>query len=111
MGKEYGDDCAGCPQGCIHCGRGPYIMWYCDGCGADTEELYVHGEDELCWECYKKEFLSKICDDMDETKCSSCGCEAEEMFQIEGHEWVCEDCLMDLAEKVDTEGEPYDPRE
>ena len=110
MGHMIEDNCVGC-ESCVRCGRDHESVYYCDECGDYTHELYDHEGKELCWECYKAQYTEKICDDMDETKCSSCGCEAEEMFQIEGHEWVCEDCLMDLAEKVDTEGEPYDPRE
>lgn len=102
MGYMVEDNCVGpCPMGCIHCGKSHEVNLFCDECGAEyQEELFMYEGKELCWECYKKEFLSKICDDMDETKCSSCGCEAEEMFQIEGHEWVCEDCLMNMAERV-----------
>lgn len=104
MGYKVDSDCVGCPQGCVHCGRGEYEVYYCDKCEDYTKELFVgkNGE-ELCWDCYKDQFLSKICDDMDETKCSVCGYDWDMMYQIEGNEWVCEDCLLEMAERVDTE--------
>ena len=101
MGYRVDDDCVGCPQGCVHCGRGEYEVYYCDKCGFTTKDLYIGPKGkEFCWDCYKEQFISKICDDLDEERCAQCGSEAEEMFQIDG-EWVCEECLKDLAEKVE----------
>ena len=102
MGSYIECACNGCAE-CIGCGRKHeyYTYFECDKCGAGETELFVgiNGE-ELCFECYKNQFLSKICDDMDETKCARCGADAEEMFNLEG-EWVCEDCLYTMAEKVE----------
>lgn len=105
MGFRIEDNCVGpCPMGCIHCGRSHEHVYYCDRCDAENELLYeADNGDEVCWECYKDQYLRKICDDCDTTKCSNCGSEAEEMFNIEGNEWVCESCLKDMAERVDTE--------
>lgn len=50
---QYEDDCVGCPQGCIDCGRRHTAHLYCDKCGDEfqPEELYdVEGE-QLCGEC------------------------------------------------------------
>lgn len=101
MGFRIEDNCVGpCPMGCIHCGRSHEHNYFCDECGDEyLEELFEYDGKELCWECYKKEFLSKICDDMDETKCAHCGNEAEYMYLVDG-EWVCEDCLKGMAERV-----------
>lgn len=42
---RYENDCVGCPQGCIHCGRQyDYPIWTCDKCGKETydgDEIYV----------------------------------------------------------------------
>ena len=80
-----------------------YIANYCDECGTFTEELFKSLKyTDICWECYKEQFLSKVCDDMDDTLCAECGSDAEDMFLYNG-DWVCEDCLKDMAERVDTE--------
>lgn len=102
MGHYIENDCVGCER-CISCGRQyDRKTFFCDDCGAYTDELYQYGSEELCWDCYKAEFPQKICDDMDETLCSNCSHEAETMFQYNG-EWVCEECLRNMTERVDTE--------
>ena len=53
---KYEDDCVGCPQGCIHCGRDNTKHLYCDRCGDDVEELYNFLGEELCEECLLKTF-------------------------------------------------------
>lgn len=105
MGNRIENDCVCCER-CVNCGRKAVKMHYCDKCDEYADEwnpLYV-AEDgsELCWDCYKEQFTEKICDDCDDTKCAHCGAEAEEMYLTDG-EWVCEDCLRSLAEKVDME--------
>lgn len=104
MGYTWENDCVGCPQGCINCGRkNDYKQYYCDGCGdpidADKPRLYIHGKYELCKDCYCDRFISKICDDMDEDKCSECGAEADFLYQKDGR-WLCEECLLFDAEEV-----------
>ena len=102
MGFRIEDNCVGpCPMGCIHCGRSREHNYFCDECDEEyLEELFEYDGKELCGECYKSKFNQKICDDMDDTLCAECGKEAEVLYQIEGNEWVCESCLMDMAEKI-----------
>lgn len=102
MGFRIEDNCVGpCPMGCIHCGRSHEHVYYCDRCDTENEPLYeADNGDEVCWDCYKAQYTEKICDDMDETKCAHCGNEAEYMYLDDG-EWVCEDCLYTMAEKVE----------
>lgn len=102
MGYRVEDDCVGCDH-CIDCGRKHIKIHYCDVCDDDVNELFydLNGR-EVCWDCFKEQFMSKICDDMDEDRCAQCGTDAEELFQIDG-EWVCNECLEELAEKVDME--------
>lgn len=103
MGYTWENDCVGCER-CANCGRREdYKQYYCDKCEevSDADNpLYVgqNGED-LCWDCYKAQYTEKICDDMDETKCAHCGNETEYMYLVDG-EWMCEDCLMERAERV-----------
>ena len=54
---EVENDCVGCPQGCVHCGRErTYYMWTCDGCGEKTTEYdeFIHEGDKCycpgCWD-------------------------------------------------------------
>ena len=59
---RYEDDCVGCPQGCIACGRRHTPHLYCDHCGEEAEELYkwgADGEDHLCEYCLLNKF-SKV---------------------------------------------------
>lgn len=102
MAYEWDDDCVSC-EICRNCGRGRFKAYYCDKCGEYGDELYVgiNGE-ELCEDCYKEQFNSKICDDLDEDHCDKCGADAEELFDY-GGEWLCSSCLMEQAERVDTE--------
>lgn len=53
---KYENDCVGCPQGCIHCGRDKTQHLYCDKCDEDVEELYKVDGEELCEECLKANF-------------------------------------------------------
>ena len=102
MGFYHESGCQGCAE-CIGCGRQfrNYKIRYCDKCEDEVDKLYYdeYGR-EICWECYKEQYLSKYCDDMDETHCEKCGSEAEEMFQVDG-EWLCESCLESIAEEVE----------
>lgn len=101
MGYEVDSDCVGCER-CINCGRGKFTIYYCDKCEEYTDELYVgNNGEELCEDCYKEQFNSKICDDLDEDHCNLCHAEAEELFDYYG-EWLCSSCLMEQAERVDT---------
>ena len=56
---ETENDCVGCPQGCIHCGRErSYYVWYCDECGKVTykQDDFIHTEDgkDYCHSCYER---------------------------------------------------------
>lgn len=53
---KYENDCVGCPQGCIHCGRDRTPYLYCDLCKDEAEYLYEYGDDELCEDCLLKQF-------------------------------------------------------
>lgn len=55
---EYSNDCVGCPQGCINCGRkhAKYVYLVCDECGEEFGELYKHNGQELCEGCLLEEF-------------------------------------------------------
>lgn len=50
------NDCVGCPQGCINCGRKSVLHWYCDRCEAEVDdgELWKYDGEELCMECLKE---------------------------------------------------------
>lgn len=104
MGYEIDNQCVGCPQGCVHCGRDvDRKIYFCDECEDRADEsnpLYIYEGKELCWECYKEQFTQKVCDDLDDTLCAECGHEAETLYLYEG-DWVCEECLKNLAEKVE----------
>ena len=60
---KYENECVGCPQGCVHCGRDKTQHLYCDRCGEDSEELYVFDGEELCEECLLDMFDKKTIDD------------------------------------------------
>ena len=103
MGHMIENNCVGCGQGCISCGRDHESVFYCDECEDYTHELYEYEGKELCWDCYKAKFPEKLCDDLDDTLCAECGKEAEYLYKIEGNEWCCEECLKNMAERVETE--------
>ena len=66
MGFRIEDNCVGpCPMGCIHCGRSHEHVYYCDRCDAENEPLYeADNGDEVCWDCYKAQYIEKICDEV-----------------------------------------------
>ena len=102
MGYYHDTECNGCAE-CVGCGRQfrNIRVKFCDKCGNEVDKLYYDEKHrEICWECYRDQFISKICDDMDETVCENCGYDAEEMFQVDG-EWICESCMKDMAEEVE----------
>lgn len=102
MGYMIEDNCVGCPQGCVGCGRDHEEVHYCDKCKTYSDgwnPLYVgeNGE-ELCRDCYKEQFNEKMCDN---TLCSACGKETDFLYQKD-EEWYCEECLFRMAERVET---------
>ncbi len=102
MGYEWDNDCVSCER-CINCGRGDYKAYYCDDCGYSESILYKgENEQELCWDCFLKQYESRVCDDTDDTICANCGSDDEILYLVDG-EWVCEECLKGTAERIDTE--------
>lgn len=104
MGFRIEDNCVGCPMGCINCGRRHQHVYYCDKCDdyCDGDNpLYEYEGQELCWECYKANFNEKLLDDCDDDRCSECGAETEFLYEIAANTWVCENCLKEMAERVD----------
>lgn len=56
--RDIQNDCVGCPQGCISCGRNHnYTVFYCDRCNDELEENEVYELDgkEYCEQCYYME--------------------------------------------------------
>lgn len=52
MAREWENDCVGCPQGCIGCGRQEdYLVIYCDNCGESLETMYEFKGEDLCEAC------------------------------------------------------------
>jgi hypothetical protein len=102
MGYYHESACQGCAE-CIGCRRQfqNVKIRYCDKCEDEVDELfYDDNGEEICWDCYKEQYMSKICDDMDEDRCVNCGSDAEELFSVDG-DWLCEECLEEMAEKVE----------
>lgn len=53
------NDCVGCPQGCINCGRNKnYEVIECDRCGNSEETMYEYETQELCEDCLFEVWLS-----------------------------------------------------
>ena len=50
---RYENDCVGCPQGCINCGRKHTPYFSCDICKDDfePEELYDVDDEMICADC------------------------------------------------------------
>lgn len=60
---EYEDECVGCPQGCIHCGRKSVPHYYCDECEEelDPNDMYGDIDDEIfCRECFLDKYRIKF---------------------------------------------------
>lgn len=57
---EIENDCVGCPQGCINCGRryARYAYFACDRCKNEVEELYYEKDtgDQLCIDCVMEQY-------------------------------------------------------
>lgn len=56
MSRWKENDCVGCLQGCIYCGRqNDYYVFECDRCGKTSSEEsdYIHDEDnDYCQDCW-----------------------------------------------------------
>ena len=51
MIKEI-NECVGCPQGCINCGRKSLVIRVCDWCENPIDDYYYDIEnEEVCKEC------------------------------------------------------------
>lgn len=57
MSRWKENDCVGCPQGCINCGRqNDYYVFECDRCGDTTTdaEKFIHdGDNDYCRDCWE----------------------------------------------------------
>lgn len=53
---KFENDCVGCPQGCIHCGRESVPYLCCDECECEYEELYEYNGEQLCEDCLLEHF-------------------------------------------------------
>lgn len=60
------DDCVGCPQGCIRCGRKKVPHLYCDSCGEECDELYKVHHDQFCKDCTLKELQIDIAKELED---------------------------------------------
>lgn len=59
--RSIHNDCVGCPQGCIHCGRDEdYWIITCDLCHAEIDENNVHsiGNKDYCEVCYIRKSMT-----------------------------------------------------
>lgn len=57
MSRYMTNDCVGCPQGCIHCGRDiNYYIYECDVCGEQMyeDEVYFENNQHFCKKCWEK---------------------------------------------------------
>jgi hypothetical protein len=52
------NDCVGCPQGCINCGRKYVEHFYCDKCGEEDTLYESYNGEQLCKECLIDVILS-----------------------------------------------------
>lgn len=52
------NECVGCPQGCINCGRKHVEVRVCDWCGVVDELFYNVDEEDVCEDCLK-DYISK----------------------------------------------------
>lgn len=53
------NNCVGCPQGCINCGRGKHEALdalVCDYCGNEVDALYKYDGDQVCASCLCGDF-------------------------------------------------------
>ena len=59
---EEEDNCVGCPQGCIQCGRKhqPVCVRICDNCGEEVEHLYKYDGEEWCMYCIENDLEEVI---------------------------------------------------
>jgi len=65
------DDCIGCPQGCVHCGRGAFrytTAIICEKCGAECETLYETDEGNKCQDCVLKDMPKITLEYIDENQ-------------------------------------------
>lgn len=52
------NDCVGCPQGCISCGRRrDYLVIECDECGIWNEVMYEYEGKDYCESCLFEAWL------------------------------------------------------
>lgn len=71
--RRIENDCVGCDN-CVNCGRKRnYVVYSCDKCGRDIDEidesLYELGDKEVCLKCYAlanaKDLVRDLIDDDD----------------------------------------------
>lgn len=86
--KKITDECVGCPDYCINCGRRHTVRHYCDVCGDEAEEFYGLDGKELCEKCV----CEALCgEDTEDGICDSCHCEDVVYTDYR----LCMECLLD----------------
>ena len=104
MGCFSESACYHCPE-CVRCGRNQrfHKVWFCDRCSEETDELYEGDNgDQICIKCLLKQYPKMMWDSTNETTlCSNCKYDAENLYLVDGV-WLCEDCIIEDAEKIDT---------
>lgn len=94
---EYLDDCVGCPQGCISCGRNiPHKVVECDTCGKTNDKPEMRfvpfGNKQLCPECYINAEVER--GGARKIVCEECGAD-ESLVEID-ETILCPDCVGSL---------------
>ena len=104
--RETRNECRDCD--CRTCSGCPFLdveYLICDRCGAEfppTVHLYSHEGDELCEDCYLESFpcITLMEYEFDEDVrgyCEKCGCDAEELYNVDD-EWLCKECALKEGE-------------
>lgn len=71
MAVKIVDECVGCPQGCINCGRKHVEVSVCDWCEEYAAEFYDIDGEEVCKDCaidYIKENAESFLENFDKIR-------------------------------------------
>lgn len=73
------NNCVGCPQGCINCGRKHEEAIICDECRDEYAEYQYEGNDYCEW-CFEKALENEFEVEKSFGDCESCGDPEEKLY-------------------------------
>lgn len=94
---EYVSGCKGCGMSpCYDCQE---VVFTCDSCNKEQDELYELEEEQLCSDCYMQEIFNSFTSKFKKGECISCSDNAI-LYSLDGDDKYCKSCYRDYIRET-----------